>query len=227
MAVWLTAQELQLALKQDQVDIVKRWAQEHGNNPPEFQFQFILARLWLIQGRFGQAARLLATLRQESETTRQIGRLLKSMILQAAALQGQADIVQARLVLTQALRLAEPGGYIRSFADESVPVIELLRQVMQAIPSSDYTARLLAAMQADRQALPLTGQPFNQPAEPLSERELEVLRLVAINLSNQEIAGQLVVSLNTVKTHLKRLYAKLDARNRLEAIERARRLGLL
>jgi len=216
----LTALELALALKQGQREPVKQWAQSSQPDRPEFQL--IWPRFWLAQGRFGQAAQRLSLLRQEAETNRQTNRLIKIVILETAALQGQGDTVAARAALAQTLPLAEAGGYLRSFVDESPPVLELLGQVLHAVPASAYTARLLAALK--------TGQLPSAAGllpEPLSEREREVLRLIALNLSNQEIAAQLVVSPNTVKTHLKRLYAKLDVHNRFEAIEQGRRLGLL
>lgn len=216
MTNWLTALELNLALQQDQPEPVQAWVQTHPPDRPEFQL--IWPRLWLVQGQFAQAAQRLTGLRSAAETNRQTGRLLKILILEAAALHGQGEIVPARLALAQALRLAEPGGYIRSFVDESPSILARLGQMLPALPASAYTASLLAALK--------TGEAHLLP-EPLSERELEVLRLVALNLSNQEIAEQLVVSLNTVKTHLKRLYLKLDAHNRFEAIEQGRRLGLL
>jgi LuxR family transcriptional regulator, maltose regulon positive regulatory protein len=169
----------------------------------------------------------LSLLRAEAETNRQSGRLLRILNLEAAALQGLGETVPARLALAQALRLGEAGGYLRSFVDEGAPILDLLGQLLRAVPDSVYTARLLAALQTGRSGQAQTSALSGPLLEPLSERELEVLRLVALNLSNQEIATQLVVSLNTVKTHLKRLYAKLNARNRFEAIERGRDLGLL
>jgi LuxR family maltose regulon positive regulatory protein len=225
MTSQLSALELSLALRQGQVEPVKQWAQARPPDRPEFQL--IWPRLWLSEGRFAQAARRLSLLRTEAETNRQSSRLLKILILEAAALQGQGETVPARLALAQALRLGEAGGYLRSFVDEGPPILDLLGQVLRAVPDSAYTARLLAALQTSRSGQTPTSALSGPLLEPLSERELETLRLVALNLSNQEIAAQLVVSLNTVKTHLKRLYAKLNARNRLEAIERGRELGLL
>jgi LuxR family maltose regulon positive regulatory protein len=135
--------------------------------------------------------------------------------------------------LMRALALAEPEGYVRTFVDEGAKVGDLLSAILEArqrghpdaairIPAR-YLAKLLAVL-AQESAAPDVGE---QLSEPLSERELEVLGLVAAGKSNGEIASSLFVSLSTVKTHINNLYRKLGARSRTQAIARARELDLI
>jgi LuxR family transcriptional regulator, maltose regulon positive regulatory protein len=134
--------------------------------------------------------------------------------------------------LTQALAMAEPEGYVRTFVDQGPPMAELLSQALEArqrgrldppVPPY-YFRKLLAAAERDatRAASPVAEFP-----EPLSERELEVLALIAAGKSNLRIATELFVSVGTVKTHINNLYRKLDAHSRTQALARARELKLL
>jgi LuxR family maltose regulon positive regulatory protein len=142
--------------------------------------------------------------------------------------------------LARALSLAEPEGYVRVFADEGAPMAALLPKVLEAqkegglaptLPnvSRKYVGKLLAAIKV-RTASPI-GMSLSATAgslvEPLSERELEVLRLVALGASNREIARKLFISLSTVKTHINNIYRKLEVRTRTQALARARELMLL
>jgi LuxR family maltose regulon positive regulatory protein len=112
--------------------------------------------------------------------------------------------------LKTALDLAEPEGYIRVFVDEGAPIEELLRSSGAA---SEYVRRLLATMPADH--------------KELSDRELQVLRLLATALTGPQIARELYISLNTMRTHTKNIFEKLEATSRTEAVRRASELGLL
>jgi len=136
--------------------------------------------------------------------------------------------------LARALVLAEPEGYVRTFADEGAAMGELLSEVLDAqqrgrrdigTPSvpAQYLAKLLAAL-AREDGAPAADERL---PEPPSERELEVLALIAAGASNAEIAGKLFVSTSTVKTHVNNLYRKLDARSRTQAVARAREMGVL
>jgi LuxR family transcriptional regulator, maltose regulon positive regulatory protein len=135
--------------------------------------------------------------------------------------------------LTRALALAEPEGYVRTFVDEGAKVGELLSAALEArqrghpdaairIPAR-YLAKLLAVL-AQESAAPDVGE---QLSEPLSERELEVLALIAAGDSNEEIASKLFVSVSTVKTHINNLYRKLGTRTRTQAVARATEMSLL
>ena len=134
--------------------------------------------------------------------------------------------------LVRALSLAEPGGYVRTFADEGAPMAQLLTLVKaRGMAPEGYVDKLLAAIGVEE----LPGQPAARRLqastfpliEPLSERELEVLSLVAAGLSNQEIAAKLVIAEGTVKKHLHNIFGKLNVRSRTQAVMRAPELGLL
>jgi LuxR family maltose regulon positive regulatory protein len=137
--------------------------------------------------------------------------------------------MQALASLERVLRLAEPGGYIRAFIDRGNSMETLLRRIHSFAETAHaiapaYVDRILAAF-CDESEQAADGN--NVLLEPLSDREMEVLRLIAAQMSNQEIADALVISINTVKTHIRRLYDKLNVSSRLAAVERGRALGLL
>jgi LuxR family maltose regulon positive regulatory protein len=202
---------------------VRRYSRELG--------RIILARLLIARNQPGEALRLLVQLHETAETA---ARTIAVLALQALALQAKGDIERAASTLTEALVLAEPEGYVRTFVDEGPPMAELLSGVLGAqqrgrpdspgrVPAY-YLRRLLAALERDTSGagLPAAGLP-----EPLSERELEVLQLIAAGKSNRRIASELFVSVGTVKTHVNNLYRKLDAHSRTQALARARELKLL
>jgi len=187
------------------------------------------------------------------EAIEQYGILINVLVLQALVLQATGNMSQAITVLAHALSLAEPGGYIRAFADEGPPMAELLSTLLKARQkgrltsytfTTDYVCRLQSALGSQEQSqemIPETAVKPNSAASfrttngpkvqtllaPLSERQLEVLRLIVAGLSNQQIAQQLVVEMNTLKTHIKHLYRKLHVSSRTRAIARARELNLL
>ena len=132
-------------------------------------------------------------------------------------------------MLGDALALAEPGGFIRIFLDEGTTMAQLLTEACTQGMMPDYVSKILAAFEAEKQtntdgSQPPTSQPL---IEPLSQRELEVLHLIAQGLSNDEIGKQLFLALDTVKGHNRRIYDKLQVQRRTEAVARARELGLL
>ena len=155
------------------------------------------------------------------------------MLLKALALQGVGSNAQAGLALTKSLTLAEPSGYARVFLDEGQPMQLLLAQWLahaSAGPLRDYAIRLLSQFDAEPHTITATQEkasPTGGLVEPLSQRELEVLHLIAVGRTNQEIARQLIVSRGTVKAHTASIYRKLDVANRTEAVARARQLGIL
>jgi LuxR family maltose regulon positive regulatory protein len=154
---------------------------------------------------------------------------LKVMVLQAVAARAHGEKDQAVHLLVDALAMAEPAGFIRLFLDEGLPMASLLSEAMALGKMPDYIGKLLAACEAEQQESENTSSPPPaQPLlEPLSERELEVLRLVAAGLSNQEISERLFLVLGTVKGHTHKIFGKLGVQRRTEAIARARELGLL
>jgi ATP/maltotriose-dependent transcriptional regulator MalT len=157
---------------------------------------------------------------------------LKVMVLQALALQAHGETVKAVNVLVEVLGLAEPAGFVRSFLDEGIPMTRLLSAAVTTGTMADYVGRLLSVVDAGhpksehisprRSAEPQVGPPI----EPLSTRELEVLRLISQGLSNRQIAQQLFLALDTVKGHNRKIFGKLQVQRRTEAVARARQLGL-
>jgi len=195
------------------------------------------ARVCLAQGDPSAALAILEPLRQQMEAKGWQDERLKALVLQAVALQAHGDKDEAVQTLGEALVLAEPGGFVRLFIDEGAPMARLLSEAAAHGMMPGYVGRLLAAFaaegqpaQADSQASlpPRVGSASAQPLlEPLSPRELQVLRLMAQGLSNREICMRLFLALDTVKGHNRRIFAKLDVQRRTEAIARARELGLL
>jgi LuxR family transcriptional regulator, maltose regulon positive regulatory protein len=184
------------------------------------EFEHItLARLLLAQRSGREASRLLERLLDAAEVGGRMGSAIEILVLQALAFQMQGELGAARGPLERALALAEPEEYVRVFTDEGSPMVALLR-------SGDTPSRYI------RQLLAACGTSDERPAangallEPLSERELEVLRLLGTDLKGPEIALQLMVSPNTVKTHTKHIYAKLGVNTRRAAVRRAAELAL-
>ena len=171
---------------------------------------------------------------RESDGGGRTGRLIEVLVLQSLALQALGEAEPAVECLAQALELARPEGYVRLFADEGEPVADLLRRVLGSrggraghdVPE-DHARRLLAAIEAGGEPGVRARDGAGALAEPLSERELEVLRLLSSGMSNREVAQNLFVALSTVKTHVNSIYRKLEARSRTHAVARARELDLL
>ena len=156
--------------------------------------------------------------------------MLEILVLQALAHEAQGNIPPALVSLERALVLAEPEGYLRIFVDEGPPMVRLLYEALSRGIAPDYVQRLLAAFPgADlgEAAPPSTQAPKSELVEPLSEREIEVLQLIAEGLTNQEIAARLYLSLHTVKVHARNIYGKLGVKNRTQAVARGRTLGIL
>jgi LuxR family maltose regulon positive regulatory protein len=150
-------------------------------------------------------------------------------VLQALAFQDLGDDGRALSALGHALSLAEQEGYVRSFVDEGKPMARLLRHALVEGMAPSYVGKLLAAFGESTQPAPPATQAFDpQPLiEPLTEREMEVLRLIAAGLSNAEIARELVIAVSTVKTHINHIYGKLDVRSRVQAVAKVQALDLL
>jgi LuxR family maltose regulon positive regulatory protein len=161
--------------------------------------------------------------------------MIEVQMLKALALQAQDSLDQALASLEAALTIAEPGGFVRMLVDEGEAMLQLLRQAATRGIAPEYTSKLVAAFEQPPYGAPLAAPsvphqppPLVQPlVEPLSERELEVLRLLATGLSNPEIAQRLYIATSTVRSHLKNIYGKLNVHKRWDAVQRAEELGLL
>ncbi len=207
-----------------------RWAAPRlaAPNPPLTMYTpalLVLARVLLAQGRADEAQRRIVRVLAQAESAGYGLVAIEALVLMALAARAQGQPAEARAALLRALELAAPEGYIRPFADEGAPVGELLRQLLaEGAGPAGLAEQILAALPA----LPDSGGEYSQPlAEPLSQRELEILRLIDAGRSNREIAGQLVIEVSTVKRHVNNLFAKLAVGSRTQALARARTLGLL
>jgi LuxR family maltose regulon positive regulatory protein len=196
----------------------------------------VWVRLLIIQNKPDQALKLLEHLLQAAEDGGRTGRVVEILSLQALAHAALGDKQQALISLERSLSLAEPEGYIRLFVDEGAPMAKLLSQAASRGIAPVYVGKLLAAFEIEtndegrrtKESVPsFVLRPPSPLVDPLSDRELEVLRLLNTDLSAPEIADELVVSANTVRTHIKRIYSKLDVHSRYEAVARAKELGLL
>jgi LuxR family maltose regulon positive regulatory protein len=238
------SQRARLLLAQGDVPAAARWTTAAGLDPddePDYPRELaylVLARVLLAQNDRGPALTLLQRLLDAAASQGRAGSIIEIQGLRALALATCGDHPSSRGALTEAVTLARRHGYVRVLADEGAPMRALLAQLSAARPDLQhaapridpgYLAALLRACgRAD--AVPQRRGAAAAPpglAEPLTDRELEVLRLIAAGRSNQRIAHDLVVALDTVKKHVTHVLGKLGAANRTEAAARARQLGLI
>jgi LuxR family transcriptional regulator, maltose regulon positive regulatory protein len=221
------------------------WAREQGlsvENELSYLHEFehiTLARVLLARYQSDRAdssisgvVGLLERLLRAAEEGGRKGSVIEILVLQALAYHAQGDLPAGLLPLQHALALAEPEGYVRMFVDEGPPMAQLLLKAAVSGIMPDYTGKLLAAFEAEQLRSagesPLPTPPATQPLiEPISQRELEVLRLFKTELSGPEIARELVIALSTVRTHTKSIYSKLNVNNRRAAVKRAEELHLI
>jgi LuxR family maltose regulon positive regulatory protein len=238
MAVWQT----RLWLAQDRLAAASQWAHERAliadgqtKPPPESDYfaliEYVaLARVLLAQGEAEEATSLLQRLLETAEGGGRRTRAIEILGLQALAYQAGGHTDRAMASLQRALTLAEPEGFVRTFVDEGPPMARLLYKALSRGSVLDYVRQLLAAFpdaQPEEAAPPDAQASESDLIEPLSDRELEVLQLIAEGLTNPEIASRLYLAKNTVKAHTRNIYGKLGVHNRTQAVARARSLGLL
>jgi LuxR family maltose regulon positive regulatory protein len=242
----LAAHQTWLNLALGDFDTAARWADEYaaarsrldGRSGQMADLQdTLLARIRLWQGRIDEAEHLLAEILREAEAAGRGWTALQVRLLRSLTLQARGQSIQAMEEFEHALALAEPEGYVRLFVDEGQPVRLLLQRMSASREGGGmkaYVRRLLDAFGTEQ--APLHPSSFTPPPssliphpliEPLSARELEVLRLLAEGRSNQAIAEVLFISVGTVKSHTNHILGKLNANNRTEAVAHARALGLL
>jgi len=232
----LPAQRARLLLDQGDIAAAARWTLERGlraddepSYPREREY-LVLARVLLARDDPGPALTLLQRLLDDAADQDRAGSVIEIQALRALALSASGDRARALGVLTEALRLGCRQGYVRVFADEGAP----MRALLAELPAgggldADYLAALVRACGQPDATQPRSRVAGATPGliEPLTGRELEVLRLMAAGRSNQRIARELVVALDTAKKHVTHVLGKLGAGNRTEAVARARDLGLL
>ena len=233
--------QVKLCLALGDFQAADRWAvsqEERLGSDARFRFENELtritqARVYIARNKPNEASALLSYLEETARSAGRMGRVMEILLLKASALQEIGDSEHALLALTECLALAEPEGYLRIFLDEGQPMQLLLAQWLahaEAGPLRDYCLHLLSQFDAEPQTITATQEkdsPTGDLVDPLSQRELEVLHLIALGRTNEEIAQQLVVARGTVKAHASHIYRKLDVANRTEAVTRARQLGIL
>src|SRR5919112_1837374 len=221
----VAAAQVLALLRQGNLEAAAELAQTH-------QLPISQARVHLARGDPPTALAVLEPLHRQADTMGWADERLKVMVLQAVAHHAHGENNKAVHLLGDALAQAEPGGFIRIFVDEGIPMARLLSEAAAHGVMPDYAARLLVVLEAeaqmseDRSYLP-SAPTAQSLTEPLSQRELEVLQLIAQGLSNREISERLFLALITVKGHNRNIFRKLRVRRRTEAVARAREFGLL
>jgi LuxR family transcriptional regulator, maltose regulon positive regulatory protein len=173
-----------------------------------------------------EAMEFLERLLHAAEAGKRTGSAIEILVVQALAHHTQGDIPAALVPLERVLTLAEPEGYVRIFVDEGRPMAALLEAAMKQGIAFNYVRLLLTAFSKAEGSPPATQVVSEPLSERLSERERDVLRLLGTDLSGPDIARELMVSLNTVRTHTKNIYDKLGVNNRRAAVRRSEELGL-
>ena len=210
------------------LDAGDRWAQTHGvstDDEPSYIREFehlTLARLLLTRGsahEVEQATSLLHRLLTAADNGHRYGSSIEILVLLALAQHGTGDETGAGTSLGEALVRAEPEGYVRTFLDAGPTVMDLLGSLNGT--SNGHASRILRSVRSPPRRRSRSSDP-----DELSDRELDVLRLLRSDLSGPDVARELHVSLNTLRTHTKHIYTKLGATNRREAVTRAAELGL-
>jgi LuxR family maltose regulon positive regulatory protein len=240
--------EARLSIVQGRLGAAEQWVRERGvagrtNDQREKEgapgifsaaiplFEaMILARLRLAQGQPQEALKALEPMVDRTESAGWMRYLVEAFLLQALAYYAQGDLRQALAVLERALVLAEPAGYVRLIVEEGEPMATLLRHAATHGIATEYVARLLTAFEPSarcQDAPDVTALPTQPLIEPLTERELDVLRLLKTHLSSTQIADELYIAPSTVRSHTKSIYGKLNVHSRSDAVQRAEELGLL
>jgi LuxR family maltose regulon positive regulatory protein len=220
----VAAMRVLVLLRQNQLNAAQQLAETHD-------LDLSRARVLLVKGDPAAALALLESRCHEAQAKKWADEQLQLMVLQSMAHYAQNQKDTAVQLLRDALALAKPGGFMRLFVDEGSQMAQLLYDALAAGIETGYIRRLLAAFPPAGSvpvATSLAAETKSQEmVEPLSEREIEVLYLIAEGLTNQQVADRLYLSLHTVKAHARNIYGKLGVSNRTEAVARGRTFGLI
>jgi len=242
----IQALKVRIWIKQGEIEKAFVWAQERNLSATEdvsylreFE-QITFARILLYQYQhertiqfLQEALEMLNRLLRAADEGGRRGSVIEILILLSIVHQLRGEIPAAHTSLVRALKMAEPEGYMRVFLDEGSSLEKLIREVNKRRILPDYTRKLISAFETDQQSIdnkfaPVSGsQKSSSLVEPLSQRELDILRLLKTDLSGPEIAQEFVIALSTVRTHSKSIYSKLNVNNRQGAVKRAIELGLI
>ena len=219
-----------LGIAQGKVDAANLWTISTSPDPEgeininHLDELMVFTRLLITRGSYNEAIDLLTRTMDTAEAEGWLGSLIEMRVLIALAHQAGGEKDKSMAALEQALITAKPEGYVRVFVDEGDLMATLLCEAEKRDIAPDYIPKLLAAFKIDDvQVAPPSDTSL---IEPLSERELEVLRLLRTELSGPEIAGELMIALSTMRTHTQNIYSKLGVNNRREAVRRAEELNL-
>jgi LuxR family maltose regulon positive regulatory protein len=236
----IAAHKARVHLRQGRLDKAQAWARERGLSVKDEasylgEYEHLtLARVLLAENSFDGVHEMLERLLALAQSQQRMGSVIEILLTQALAHQVQGNQHQALAALERALTLTEPEGYIRTYVDEGEAMQSLLSDFRLSIASRThslfgYVNRILDLFPQPAQ-IPTQSKivnPKSSIVEPLTDRELEILRLVAEGHSNAEIGQRLFLALSTVKGHNLRIFNKLQVENRTEAVARARELGLI
>jgi LuxR family maltose regulon positive regulatory protein len=223
-------------LAQNKLEAASQWMNERGPDlkmkPSHFDgMEYVgFVRILIAQRKLKESISILERLLEAAQMGGDVTREIELLILQALTFQSGGDINQALVTIEKALNLGEPRGFCRIFVDEGSSMARLLYNALDRGIAPVYVSRLLQAFPVDtsEQVEPPMSQVLEADyIEPLSEREIEVLQLIAEGLTNPEIAARLILSLYTVKTHTRNIYGKLGVNNRTKAVAKAKALGIL
>ena len=224
---WISALRAQAWLARGDTEAALNWASHFVGQLEDAVFPsvpIVLAKVRLSQREPDEALPLLDHALQSAQTVGRLGNAIHILAVKAVVYHSKGSPEQALATLEHALELAEPEGYVRVFADEGAPMARLLHRMLTRSSASNYVRRLLEAL---GESVKIELAIASKIDEPLSQRELEVLHLIADGATNKEIADELVLTVNTVKRHISNIFGKLVVRNRAGAIARARELNLL
>jgi LuxR family maltose regulon positive regulatory protein len=234
------AYQVQLWVAQGEVNQAERWVEEKGiedhmhlddlsnqHNPMWDVYCLTLTRIYIAKDRYPDALSLVERMLSASREHDRVRTELRALVLKAYILEKIGRNQDALTALEEALREGKAEGYVRVFLDEGEPIIQLLYQAAAQGIEPEFAGQLLAAVSVSGLAREQVVKEHMDLVEPLSDREIEVLQLIAQGLSNQEIAGRLHISLSTVKGHTSNIYGKLAVHNRIQAVARAKELGIL
>src|SRR6266508_1726576 len=228
------AEWARLLLAQGDVREAARWVEERGleqEGEPSYAREreyLVLARTLLGRNQHDRALTLLERLESAAKAQTRMGSVIQIQVLQALGFQAAGKADQAMKAMAQTLMQAEPEGYLRTFIDEGPAMAALLHRALSRGVTTEYTSMVLAAFPSvNQETHPSSSSVTFGFNEPLSERELEVLRLLATGSSNEEIARELSIALTTARKHVSNIIRKLGVNNRTQAVSRGRDLGLL
>jgi LuxR family maltose regulon positive regulatory protein len=194
----------------------------------KWRYRLTLAHLSLAQRRYEDVEKLIAGMIPMISSRNQTSRQIECKLLLAAALQGMQRLPEATETLESCFTLAEPEGYIRIFLNGGMPVRDLLAECLKSgTPAHRRFAKKIPDAFDPSSSDGGSRSPTAGLIEPLTEHELEVLQLIVLGKTNEEIAHQLIVARGTIKAHAASIYRKLEVANRTEAVTRARQLGIL